>query len=162
MELLLYIFIGLHVVPILLTATLKLISYPYFSVAKEIRGITDIDDETKEAAIHSMKTALKLDFKSFIYDVTAPVVLFYVFLFLKEEANELPKLFKKWDNNVSINGDGHWVIRGDQVIDLRDLGWENVNESDILVSYAELYPLGNAYYAKRFKPRSFMARWIFS
>ena len=27
--------------------------------------------------------------------------------FTKRDADRLPRLFRKWDNNVSLNGDGH-------------------------------------------------------
>lgn len=158
----LYVLIAIHVAPVLILLALKIISLPYGGVLKELRALEDVDDETKAVAEESFKRAFKLELKTLIFDITAPVVTFYVLMFVKREANELPKPFRYWwDNNVSLNGDGWWVVRGDQVIDLRDMDWNDVKPTDILVSYNELNPLGNAYYARRHKPRDFMARWRF-
>lgn len=68
----------------------------------------------------------------------APIVVPIALLFTKFEDNELPALFKWWDNDISINGDG---------IDSEgDNAWA--------LDYKK-----NAYYAKAV-PRSFWARYV--
>lgn len=66
-------------------------------------------------------------------DLLAPVIVPIALIFTSRAANNLPWLFKWWDNDVSINGDR-----------------------------PEYWPLdytGSTYYSK-YAPRSFMSRWI--
>jgi hypothetical protein len=153
----------MHILQMLAILVFKLISLPNKKVIQEIYDLEDIDDNTKAEAVLCMREARRLDIKSLFYDVTAPVVTFYVLLFTSKKANNLPKMFRRWDNNVSLNGDGHWVIREDKsVVDLRDLQWKNFNpETDTLVPYSAEPALGKAYYARWFEPRQFIPRWIF-
>lgn len=65
-------------------------------------------------------------------DLLAPIVVPMALLFTKREDNNLPKLFRWWDNDVSINGD-------------REEYWATEYE-------------GGTYYSKH-HPRSFLARY---
>ncbi len=71
-------------------------------------------------------------------DVTAPIVVPIALIFTKWNAEHLPKLFRWWDNEVSINGDWGFVP-------LDKKSQEAINM---------------AYYAKGHHPRSFYARWV--
>lgn len=155
-------YLSLHVIIPLVLLVLRLISVSPKSVIKEIYNLEEIDDNKKAMAVLCMKEAKRLDLKTLFYDCTAPVVTFYVLMFTKRDATVLPEFFKRWNNNVSINGDGHWVRRGDVVFDLRTISWEEFNpETDVLIPYDSEEQLGNAYYCKWFKPKDFLARWVF-
>lgn len=62
-------------------------------------------EEEKNAAKTCFDEAKRKCRKVTFYDVTAPYVMLAVLPFVKWEAEELPKLFRKWDNEVSLNGD---------------------------------------------------------
>jgi len=109
-------------------------------------------------AIASFDKARKADQKVHIYDATAPLVMLIALLFTPKSAEKLPKLFRKWDNDVSINGDGcGWQRADGSWVDLRD-GVEHLGEP--LVSYQDPAYGGTAYYAKGHHPRSYWARYI--
>ena len=74
----------------------------------------------------------------------------------KRDAEQLPSLFRKWDNDSSLNGDGwgHFI----------DGKWiravEGQHPGVPWVSYSDPTYSGDAYYAKGHHPRSFWARYI--
>lgn len=109
-------------------------------------------------AIASFVKARKADRTVRIYDATAPLVMLVALLFTPRSANRLPKLFRKWDNDVSINGDGCGWQRADGTwVDLRD-GVQH--EGEPLVGYDDPSYGGTAYYAKGRHPRSYWARYV--
>lgn len=110
------------------------------------------------ASVDCFDRARKIDRRVRIYDATAPLVMLVALLFTPREANKLPKLFRKWDNDVSINGDGcGWQRTDGTWVDLRD-GVQHLGEP--LVSYDDPAYGGTAYYAKGHHPRSYWARYI--
>jgi hypothetical protein len=80
-----------------------------------------------------------------IPDLLAPVVVPIALLFTKWEDDRLPKLFKWWDNDVTINGD-------------RGLGWADGKPVIPVDDIPEAYALN--FYAPGHHPRSFYARWV--
>lgn len=102
-----------------------------------------------------IEVALK-GFIDIIPNLTAPVVMLLVLPFVKREANALPRLFWWWDNNVSINGDGWAVLRGDKWVKVE--GDELPGE--VAIAYGDPRYTGDAYYCKGHRPRSFLARYV--
>jgi hypothetical protein len=81
-----------------------------------------------------------------IPDLLAPVVVPVALLFTKWEDEKLPKLFKWWDNDVTINGDRSNVwVDGKPVIPLED-----TPEARALAFWVD----------GKHHPRSFYARWV--
>ena len=81
-----------------------------------------------------------------IPDLLAPIVVPFALIFTKWEDNHLPKFFKWWDNDVTINGD-------------RGIGWENGFPVVPLEDTPEARAL--AFYVDgKYHPRSFYARWV--
>ena len=66
----------------------------------------DLPADTKAAIRANCAAAQKADQRTWWYDLSAPIVMLLVLPFVKREADRLPKAFSKWDNNVSLNGDG--------------------------------------------------------
>ena len=124
----------------------------------DILALPGVSDADKSAAIDSIEAAELADAKTFWYDVSAPIVMLLVLPFVKRSANQLPRPFGKWDNNVSLNGDGHAVYRNGQWLDLRD-GVEAL-PGEHVYSYDDPLYAGTAYYAKGHHPRSLWARYI--
>lgn len=123
-----------------------------------IREFRALDLPDTDAAVACFDRARAIDRKVRIYDATAPLVMLVALLFTPREANKLPKLFRKWDNDVSINGDGcGWQRTDGTWVDLRD-GVQHLGEP--LVSYDDPAYGGTAYYAKGHHPRSYWARYI--
>lgn len=128
-------------------------------VLKELAALPDLTDGDRAAAEACFRAAKAADDKTWVYDLSAPLVMLLVLPFVKRESNKLPKLFRRWDNNVSLNGDGEVVRRGDAWVNLRDIGWTPEPGEQIIRYDDPLYD-GDAYYAKGFHPRSFWARYV--
>lgn len=125
---------------------------------RAIREFRLLNLPNADAAIACFDRARKADQKVRIYDATAPLVMLIALLFTPRSADKLPKLFRKWDNDVSINGDGcGWQKADGTWVDLRD-GVEHLGEP--LVSYQDPTYGGTAYYANGHHPRSYWARYI--
>lgn len=125
---------------------------------RAIKEFRDRNLPGADAAIACFDRARKADQRVRIYDATAPLVMLVALLFTPREANKLPKLFRKWDNDVGINGDGCGWKRADGTwVDLRD-GVQHLGEP--LVGYDDPAFGGTAYYAKGHHPRSYWARYI--
>ena len=125
---------------------------------EEIKSLTDISEETKQEAIACINRAHEADSKLRIYDLSAPLVMLLVLPFVKNEAESLPKAFRKWDNNVSLNGDGlGWQ-------DTDGVWWDSrvkpVPEGVEAIKHNDLRYKGDCYYAKGHHPRSFWARYV--
>jgi hypothetical protein len=89
---------------------------------------------------------------AFIPDMLAPVVVPIALLFTKWEADHLPRLFKWWDNDASINGDR----RTDDASD----GFGGWGLKPVSLDKDNQESIDMAYYAKGFHPRSFWARYV--
>ena len=128
-------------------------------VFAEIAALPGLSDHERDAIADCLEDARHADDKTWPYDLSAPIVMLLVLLFVKRGANQLPRLFSKWDNNVSLNGDGEVVRRGDRWVNLRDIGWMP-EPGERVYTYDDPAYTGDAYYAKGHHPRSFWARWV--
>ena len=130
---------------------------------REVMAITDITEAQRLKLLEDIEAAAEADDKTVIYDWLAPIVVPFALLWCKETDTKLPKLFSKWDNNVSINGDGTAVLRDGKWLTLRD-GIEAL-PGERIYSYDDPEYTGPAYYAIDWlhwisdKPRSFVQRW---
>ena len=127
------------------------------AVKDAISGL-DLPLEVKRDVYACVDDAADADERTAIYDVTAPLVMLLVLPFVKRSADKLPRAFRRWDNNVSINGDGEAVLRDGQWINLRDIGW-TPEPGERVYTYDDPAYTGNAYYANA-HPRSFWARYV--
>lgn len=145
-----------------------LITYP-----KLIRDFNKlpIEDSHKLQALLSFNEARRKDWKTRIYDTFAPLVTYYALCFTKWEANKLPGLFSKWDNNVSLNGDSGGVFYKGEWVNFYDVdkvipgGWPEANKY-VQATYDSEAFNGSTYYSwswipKKWRhPRNFIQRWI--
>ena len=103
----------------------------YFILHKiKIDGVDDAIDELdslpnvsmagKVAAQRCIKRAVEADAKTTLYDWSAPFVVPLACIGLPKTATRLPRWARKWDNNISINGDGVAVLRNGEWLTLRD------------------------------------------
>ena len=127
-------------------------------VLSEIDAL-DLPADTKAAIRADCAAAQKADQRTWWYDLSAPLVMLLVLPFVPRSADRLPRLFARWDNNVSLNGDGHgWLDDAGQ--------WHHGRDGAPRPPGAHLYsyddPLygGDAYYAEGHHPRSFWARYV--
>lgn len=121
-------------------------------------GALDLTPEIRAELLDCIDAAQEADRKTWLYDLSAPLVMLLVLPFVPRRADRLPRLFSKWDNNVSLNGDGEVVRRGDRWVNLRDIGWTPEPGEQIIRYDDPLYD-GDAYYAPGHHPRSFRARY---
>lgn len=128
-------------------------------VLDEIEALTDIPAHVRAELLDCIDAAQDADRKTWLYDLSAPIVMLLVLPFVPRSADRLPRLFSKWDNNVSLNGDGEVVRRGDRWVNLRDIGWTPEPGEQVIRYDDPLYD-GDAYYAKGHHPRSFWARYV--
>ena len=143
-------------------AVAAMLAYDWLGLSAVKRGIQslDIPEYHKLAAILCMDRAREADRSTRLYDLTAPIVMLFVLPWVKREANALPKLFGKWDNNISLNGDSGGVLVDGKWIDYHDVqDWEAV-QGNLMVTYDDPRYEGDAYYAKGHHPRSFWARYV--
>lgn len=142
------IVLSLLLVPFVILIVLNLVA-AFSSKPFDIINQSDLPDNKKIEAVESLKEARSLCLKGVLYDASAPYVMLFVLPFVKWEAEKLPKLFSKWDNEVSINGDrGYWVNSPEGIIRL-PVPLEDTQEVR-----------DTCYYAKGKHPRSFVARYI--
>lgn len=164
----------LSLIPLVLAAMLAYDVLGVRAVKQAIRDLPGVA-EYKASAIKCMERALRTDWKTRFFDLSAPVVMAFVIPFVPRSANQLPRLFRAWDNNISLNGDSGGVyipadhpefIRyggtGEGVwVDYHDvLDWEAV-QGCLMVSYDDERYGGDAYYAKGWHPRRWWPRWLF-
>lgn len=148
-----------HVAPVLLLIAARLLSSSPRGAIAELMALTDVSIGDRAAAVACIDRAQTAERKTFWPDVTAPVVVFYALLFTPRSADKLPAWARKWDNNVSLNGDG-------EALRLPDGSWVNLRDGVELRGGERVYRYddpeytGTAYYARAFHPRSFIARWV--
>ena len=134
-------------------------------VLKELAALPDLTDGDRAAVEACFRAAKDADDRTWLYDLSAPIVMLLVLPFVRRSADKLPSLFRRWDNNVSLNGDGEAVfIDGKFLTAGHGITWEDYNAALARGAYRYTYddPLyhGDAYYAKGHRPRSFWARWV--
>ena len=94
-----------------------------------LNEMPDVPEEHKVAARASFQEARARYKRTLIYNATAPYVMLFVLPFVKWEADRLPSLFRKWDNEVNLNGDRFpWYVNKD----------ENGNVAGVLVDSAKV------------------------
>lgn len=135
------------------------------AVAREVIDNPAIPAQLKPAILTCMDDAHAADRTSWLYDLSAPLVMLLVLPFVRRSADKLPSLFRRWDNNVSLNGDGEAVfIDGKFLTAGHGITWEDYNAALARGAYRYTYddPLyhGDAYYARGHHPRSFWARYV--
>lgn len=134
-------------------------------VLKELAALPDLTDGDRAAVEACFRAAKDADDRTWLYDLSAPIVMLLVLPFVRRSADKLPSLFRRWDNNVSLNGDGEAVfIDGKFLTAGHGITWEDYNAALARGAYRYTYddPLyhGDAYYAKGHHPRSWWARWV--
>ena len=134
-------------------------------VLKELAALPDLTDGDRAAAEACFRAAKDADDRTWLYDLSAPIVMLLVLPFVRRSADKLPSLFRRWDNNVSLNGDGEAVfIDGKFLTAGHGITWEDYNAALARGAYRYTYddPLyhGDAYYAEGHHPRSFWARYV--
>lgn len=88
----------------------------------------------------------------FVPDMLAPIVVPIALVFTRWEAEHLPRLFRWWDNDASINGDR----RTDDAND----GFGGWAIKPVPLERDSAEALAMCYYAPGHHPRSFYARWV--
>ena len=121
-----------------------------------LNEMQDVPKEHKDLAASSFRQAEKNSKFIWLYDMSAPVVMLFVLPFVKREAEHLPNLFRKWDNEVSINGDGTVVLRDGEWVRVHG----NSREGEKVYSYSDMDYVGDSYYCEGHHPRSFYARYV--
>lgn len=130
---------------------LDVIFYP-----KAIKEFKDLNLPNSDEAVACFERVRQIDRSVRLYDASAPLVMLIALLFTPRSAEKLPKIFSKWDNDVSINGDG-WG----QFVDGKWVRADSGAYPDVpWVSYSDPAYTGDAYYAKGHHPRSYWARYI--
>lgn len=128
-------------------------------VAREVIDNPAIPATLKPAVLTCLDDAYAANRRTWPYDMTAPLVTAVALLLTPRSANHLPRWARKWDNNVSLNGDGEVVLRDGQWVNLRDIGWMP-EHGERVYTYDDPAYTGDAYYAKGHHPRSWWARWV--
>jgi len=119
-----------------------------------------LPEPVETEAIACFDDARERQRKTWWYDASAPLVTFIALLFTPRDANKLPAWASRWDNNISLNGDGEWIERdGEQLTLGHDVPWDAVRPGEVVRRYDDPDYTGRAYYAKA-HPRSFCARWV--
>ena len=127
-------------------------------VLDEIEALTDVPAHIKADLLDCIDAAQDADRKTWLYDLSAPLVMLALLPFVKRSADHLPQWARNWDNDVSMNGDG-WGWQDD------DGTWYDTRikpapDGALLVSHSDPAYGGDCYYAKGHHPRSFWARYI--
>lgn len=167
-------------IALVVLACLAMMAYDLLGIAavkRSIQALPDVAQVDKAAAAQCMDRALRADWRTRLFDLSAPLMMALVIPFVPRSANKLPALFSKWDNNISLNGDsgGVWIPRwhteypryaepggiDDGIwIDYHDvIDWEAVKDCP-KSSYDDPGYGGDAYYSKGHHPRSRWARYV--
>ncbi len=127
-------------------------------VLDEIEALTDVPAHIKADLLDCIDAAQDADRKTWLYDLSAPLVMLLVLPFVPRDADHLPQWARNWDNDVSMNGDGHgWQDSDGTWYDTRH---RPAPEGKLAISHSDPAYGGDCYYAKGHHPRSFWARYI--
>lgn len=142
-------------------AALQIASALYTRTVERTVRNSGMPDADQAACMDSMDLARERELPVIFYDCIAPILMLLVLPFVPRSANKLPSWLRKWDNNISINGDSGGVLMPDGswvgYYDVPD--WEAVKGYP-QVSYDDPSYGGDAYYARGHHPRSFWARYV--
>lgn len=133
-------------------------------VLEEVEAL-DLPAIVKAEAMDCVDEAQRLDRRVWLYDLAAPIVMLFVLPFVKRDADYMPKLFRNWDNDVSMNGDGLAILRDGQWLTAGwQITWEEFNAAVAVggrvYRYSDPDYGGDCYYARGHHPRSFWARYV--
>ena len=127
-------------------------------VLKELAALPDLTDGDRAAVEACFRAAKDADDRTWLYDLSAPIVMLLVLPFVRRSADKLPSLFRRWDNNVSLNGDGEGWCDGDGT--WYDTRVRPAPEGVPVMSHSDPRYGGDCYYARGHHPRSFWARYV--
>ncbi len=134
------------------------------SIKKAIRNLA-ISDADKAAACACMDEGYRRESKTFIYSSSAWYIVPFALIGLKESDTKLRSWARKWDNNVSINGDGTCVLRDGEWVSVRMLRPDQkpYDWVEPTISYDDPRYTGYAYYKFlgfiKVKPRKYLGRF---
>lgn len=129
----------------------------------EMLGTATASPEDLAQAMLDIYTALQADKSIVWWDFTAPWGAALALIGLPKSARKLPKWGRKWDNNVSVNGDGSAVLRDGEWVNLR--GGEKERPGERVYTYDDPEFKGKAYYMPKWlawisaDPRNYFVRW---
>lgn len=148
--------------PTLLILLARLVSESPQGAIDEVMALSNVSMTDRLAAVSCFHRAREAERRTWLYDALAPQAVALALLFTRRDAERLPRLFSKWDNNVSLNGDGEGVLRdGKWLTRGHDIGWADpLLPGDKLFRYSDPDYGGDAYYARGHHPRSYWARWV--
>lgn len=148
--------------PTLLILLARLVSESPQGAIDEVMALSNVSMTDRLAAVSCFHRAREAERRTWLYDALAPQAVALALLFTRRDAERLPSLFSKWDNNVSLNGDGEGVLRdGKWLTRGHDIGWADpLLPGDKLFRYSDPDYGGDAYYARGHHPRSFWARYV--
>lgn len=119
-----------------------------------------LPEPVETEAIVCFNDARERQRRTWWYDASAPLVTLIALLFTPRSADRLPAWARRWDNNISLNGDGEWIERdGEQLTLGHDVPWYAVQPGEVVRRYDDPAYTGRAYYANA-HPRSLWARWV--
>lgn len=141
-----YLISFIVLLPLIVVLLLNLYALNSSKPIKIVRN-SSLSEDNKAKAINCINEVKSKCYKELIYDITAPYVILVVLPFVRWEAEKLPKLFQKWDNEISINGDHN--------------AWDTSTLLPLPAPLEDTEEIRQAcYYAKGHHPRSFWARYI--
>ena len=119
-----------------------------------------LPEPVEAEAIACFDDARQRQRRTWWYDASAPLVTLIALMFTPRSADRLPAWASRWDNNISLNGDGEWIERdGEQLTLGHDVPWDAVRPGEVVRRYDDPAYTGRAYYAMA-HPRSFWARYV--
>lgn len=136
------------------------------AVLREI-DVLDLDPAVKAAIKADCEVARRADRRTWPYDLSAPLVTLVALMFTSREADKLPRWAKRWDNNVSLNGDGRGWYKDGRLVDVRTE--EPPSPETPTISHNDPAFDAVPYYVPEWlrwlplhliQPRGFVARWV--
>ena len=107
------------------------------------------DPELRQQALAGLQDARARARKLSPYKWSAPLVMAFVVPFLRWDAEKLPRLFARWDNDVSLNGDPWGWAQAEDGTWYRPAPLEDTSQAR-----------EQCYWAKGHHPRSRWARYV--
>ena len=130
-----------------------------YDVQNMLMALPDVPLHVKQAAWVNLWQAIAADERTKVYDWSAPLVCAIALIGLPQTASRLPAWARKWDNNVSLNGDGYgW--QDPETGEWFDIRVKPAPAGVHLVSHSDPDYGGDCYYAPGHHPRSFWARYV--
>lgn len=123
----------------------------------------NVPEELHEGALACFEESKRISKPLLKYKLFAPFMLFWLIYLTKQikwEDNVMPAKWWKWDNNISMNGDGWGTLLPDGTcLNFVDQALIDKGEGS-LIAYTDERYTADAYYCKGHHPRSKLARWV--